>query len=163
MKIRDAMAGALAAFVLAALAACGSDDHSIPIEQVNPAAQDLTAVQEQPVEPVISTGATVTYQVSGTGKANITYLSDGNFSIEQAGGETLPWSKDVTFPDGLSLTGVNMNAQLDNIDFEPDANGNYDEPTSGSVTCSISVNGQVVDQHTSTGVSAIVTCSYDGD
>ena len=114
--------------------------------------------------PTVAVDSTikVTYMITGSGKANITYMGGGSgFSIEQAMNAPLPWTKTVAFGDSTYARMANVNAQLSIDEYmQPDANGNYRQPPAGlSVSCAISVDGAQVSSHTSTGTGALVQCS----
>jgi uncharacterized membrane protein len=90
---------------------------------------------------------TVTYSVTGQGSASITYdtSTGAGVSSENANNTPLPWSKDVVI-SGLLKT-PNLIATLG-------ADG-------GTVTCEISVNGQMLKTATSSGPFASATCMAD--
>ena len=87
----------------------------------------------------------VSYSVSGTGKASITYDTSTNtgWSSEQANDTKLPWSKDVTM-SGI-LKSPNVFATLG--------------PDGGNITCTITVDGQVLKTATGSGPFATATCT----
>ncbi|BCJ37154.1 hypothetical protein Athai_46570 [Actinocatenispora thailandica] len=91
-------------------------------------------------------GHTIVFKVTGNGvsKANdITYGIGANQS--QDNGAALPWTKKSHTDDSVLLLG--LTAQSDG--------------TSGSITCSISVDGKVAVTNTSRGQYAVVTCNKD--
>lgn len=108
--------------------------------------KDAPAPQAAP--PVAGDRDQVTYAItaSESGSALITYAEDSNFNLAQENGADLPWTKDLTIPEGsfriLSLSAQNSGG--------------------GDISCSITVGGQVVDTATSSGDYAIVTCSHNG-
>lgn len=83
----------------------------------------------------------VRYQVSGVSKASLTYSNQGG-DTEQASDATLPWSYDFTAESGAFLY---ISAQ--------------NSGASGSITCTIYVDGQDVKHSTSTGGYSICQAS----
>lgn len=91
-------------------------------------------------------GNTLTYQVETDGStSNVTYVQQGS-NISQEQGVQSGWSKDVQFDSKFDAIGANMTAQLDG---------------SGTVTCRILWNGEVVSETTSTGDYVVASCSPD--
>ncbi|GAA0644408.1 hypothetical protein GCM10010174_79260 [Kutzneria viridogrisea] len=88
----------------------------------------------------------VVYEVTGTatGASTITYNSDGETSIQQETGATVPWKHELDVPSTQRLTILQVSAQ--------NAGG-------GTITCTISVGGRVVKTGTSTGQYAIASCN----
>lgn len=89
----------------------------------------------------------VTYRVSGTGTASITW-TDKDFNIAQATNVTLPWEKKVTvtgFAKAASLTVTN------------------NESDTASTKCEIIVGDQVKYTQTATGPYASATCTGSVD
>ena len=85
---------------------------------------------------------TVTYEVTGDGRAiNITYVDTGSL-LQTEFNVMLPWSKEVELPDpaaeSASVTVINVGRE---------------------VTCTVSVNGAVVQQRTGSGLTI---CSATG-
>ena len=85
---------------------------------------------------------TVTYEVTGDGRAiNITYVDTGSV-LQTEFNVMLPWSKEVELPDpaaeSASVTVINVGRE---------------------VTCTVSVNGAVVQQRTGSGLTI---CSATG-
>jgi hypothetical protein len=98
-----------------------------------------------PPVPVPAT-STLTYSVWGNGTManSVTYsIPNGAFSQAQANGAPLPWKID------LPITGSNNVYTV----LAQAGDGN-------SISCTISINGTIVDQQTSTGDYSIVTCSH---
>lgn len=97
------------------------------------------------VEVAADLGHEVTFRVTSTvSRGSVTWAAPNSFSIEQDIGTSLPWSKTWSpkaEPDRYSLG--NFNAQM---------NG------SGSITCEIVKNGEVIISNTSTGAYAVVSC-----
>lgn len=91
-------------------------------------------------------GNTLTYILETDGSTvNATYSAQGaNISQEQ--GVQSGWKKEIQFDNKWDAIGANVSGQLDG---------------SGSVTCKILWNGEVVAENTSTGDYSIVTCSPD--
>jgi hypothetical protein len=87
----------------------------------------------------------VSYSVSGTGTASITYdtTTNAGWSSEQANDAKLPWSKDVTM-SGI-LKSPNVFATLG--------------PNGGKITCTITVDGQVLKTATGSGPYATAMCT----
>jgi len=88
---------------------------------------------------------TVVYEVSGTGKSpEIRYVVDGTGATDKVEGVDLPWRKEIQMTVG---PGVGI-AQL--------LAANGDAP---SVSCSVTVDGQPVNQGVAPGQFANVACS----
>jgi hypothetical protein len=87
-------------------------------------------------------GKTIRYEVTGdAGTANnVTYMI--NHGEQQETNVALPWSKDFTADDKFQALVVNAQ----------NAGG-------GSISCTITVDGKVISQHTSNGQYAVVMCS----
>ena len=87
---------------------------------------------------------TITYSVTGDGPADITYdtFTSGNTGSEQANGATLPWTKTLTAKGFFSI--YSLGAQLN---------------SGTTISCSITLDGKVISNHTSTGQYANVDCS----
>ena len=89
---------------------------------------------------------TVVYQVDGTGDApEIRYLVDGIAASETVDKVNLPWRKELTLTVGPGLGIAQILAN----------NGEYGD----QITCSISVDGVVVNKNTAPGKRATVGCS----
>jgi hypothetical protein len=90
---------------------------------------------------------TVSYSVTGDAPADITYdtYANGNSGIEQATGQTLPWTKTIVASGLFNIYNVSATAG-----------------TGTTVTCSITVDGKIRSQHTSTGQFANVICDATG-
>lgn len=85
---------------------------------------------------------TIVYEVTGNGsRAMVTWIAPGTFNISQDTNARLPWSMSWPY-NGSSVRG-NFNAQM--------MNGN-------SITCRIIIDGQVVQENTSSGAYAVVSC-----
>lgn len=111
---------------------------------------DPTAITPvAPKAPIASTTSRstthhVVYEVKGDRLANtITYITDGIIGIEQASGESLPWSKA-------------FDIQVNKLNLYQVEGRNGD---SGSITCKITIDGQVADSRTATGSYAVVLCA----
>lgn len=86
----------------------------------------------------------VVYSVSDAASAStITYSTNGMGRSSQANGVGLPWSKALDI-DRDGLNSYSLIAQ---------------NSGSGTITCSISIDGRVVDTESSSGPYAVVTCS----
>ncbi|MGH8903766.1 MAG: MmpS family transport accessory protein [Egibacteraceae bacterium] len=90
--------------------------------------------------------ATVVYEVTGSGKANvITYSADESGGMAQETGVALPWRKEVTMKTGFGRIAV---AHISAQNAEGD-----------TITCRITVDGQVVRELSSQGDYAVVSCA----
>lgn len=76
---------------------------------------------------------------------NVTY-SDPDMNISQANKVKAPWEKRFSTDEDMSILGFTLNAQRG-------ADG------AGKITCSITVDGEVVTENSSTGPFAVVSCS----
>ncbi|MCB2176359.1 MAG: PASTA domain-containing protein [Actinomycetales bacterium] len=88
----------------------------------------------------------VTFRVTSSGaRGTVTWAAPGSFSIQQAVGTRLPWSQTwhPAAEPGRYDRG-NLSAQM--------------TAESGSITCEIIVDGDVVESNTSTGAYAVVSC-----
>lgn len=86
----------------------------------------------------------IVFSVSGNGStALITWIAPGSFSIQQDTNASIPWS--VSFDDNGfdAYERGNFSAQI------------YD---GDSITCTVTVDGKVVDSRTSRGAYAVVSC-----
>ncbi|MGH8933017.1 MAG: MmpS family transport accessory protein [Egibacteraceae bacterium] len=92
--------------------------------------------------------AVVVYEVSGPTQANnITYGANGSAGVAQENEVTLPWRKEVTMEKGLGAVAVpQVTAQ---------------NAGDGTITCRISVDGEVVTEVTSQGQYAIASCASE--
>lgn len=97
-----------------------------------------------PSTPASSTAAdAVVYTVTGKRAGTITYQNSNGDASQVTDTTKLPWTYSFTEPFGARGF-LYVSAQ---------------NAGTGSIECSISVNGQVVKQNTSTGTYAIVTCT----
>lgn len=125
-----------------ASAAQPDDDITLVLKLTSPCKYDKTISSSS--ENCTNPNDTIVYKVTGGSASDITYVSDESGSIEQAtGGVSLPWTKTITVPSG-SMDFKSVSAQ---------------NAAGGSITCSITVNGDVVSKHTSTGDYAIADCT----
>lgn len=86
----------------------------------------------------------VVYKIGGTAKsASVTYNSDGSTSIQQDNGAAVPWTKELDVPADQALSIFQVSAQ----------NGG-----SGTITCSITVDGKEIKTGTGNGAYAIASC-----
>jgi hypothetical protein len=109
----------------------GSDEPKTPQEQLR---------RELPVSK-----HTITYEVKGPSKSpEIRYVTDGTNNTEKAGNVDLPFRKEFTITVGPGPAIVQVLA----------ANGQ-----SNSISCSVSVDGHVVNQNTAPGQYSTVSCS----
>lgn len=89
---------------------------------------------------------TVVYKVTGTSKAaSLTYTTDGSTSTEQLAGQKLPWSKTLQIKGLIPVYQVSAQNEAGQT---------------GTVTCTIEVDGKVVKTATSKGAGAIASCDH---
>lgn len=98
------------------------------------------------IDKATNSTATVTYRVTGTGTASITY-SDKDFNMAQNTAAQLPWTQEV------SLTGLGKVASLT-------ATNDFEASADQAITCEIVVQGTVKNTQTSTGPAATANCTY---
>jgi hypothetical protein len=89
-------------------------------------------------------GHTVTYEVTGSGTASVTYIADLQGSQEQQNDVALPFTKEIS--SGESLLMMSVVAQRKSGD-------------SGEITCRILLDGKEVKKSTSSGSYAVATCA----
>lgn len=120
---------ALAPMILLPLAGCGPTASTTP---------GTTASK-----PAATKEKQITYTVTAdSGKASITYSSDGSGSTQQENATSLPWTYKTTLKPGFNvLTVIAQNSG------------------SGKITCTISVDGKEVKTATSSGEYSIATCT----
>ena len=87
----------------------------------------------------------MTYKVSGTKKASIAY-TDGGTKTSQNTEAKIPWKKTVPETDDAIVYQVSAQNSVNN---------------SKTVKCSITLNGEVVDENTGKGQFAIASCEYN--
>lgn len=143
---------AIAAAALLALSLTGCGAASTPTADA-PADSSSAAPVEEAAAPAEEADAprTVTYDVtSDAGTAsNITYMTfnDGGSGTEQATDAAVPFTKAVEIKeDGAFEMSI----------FSLTAQGSADATT---ITCKITVDGEVISEQTSTGQYAVVSCS----
>jgi hypothetical protein len=106
------------------------------------------------VNKVVNDKHTVVYSVTGTiGKADIDYYSvdgSGNSASQSVDGQTLPFSKTITVKGDLSGFNISANAPIA-----------INSP-SGTLTCSIRVDGKVVSTDHASGSTDVVSCFGTG-
>ena len=91
---------------------------------------------------------TITFEVTGGGKADITYQVTSDQS--QDNGAALPWSKTVTSKEALLVPTLVASSRS--------------ESDNSSIRCKITVGGKVVKENASKGAYATVSCTaYDLD
>lgn len=100
-----------------------------------PGAQDDTA-------KVDSGKKTIVLEVKGPSKADITYGL--NSDLSQAGKAKLPWKKTLTSSEAMTIASVSAQ-----------------NAASGTIQCTITVNGKIVKTNKSEGEYSIVTCTTD--
>ncbi|MFD1861271.1 MmpS family transport accessory protein [Aeromicrobium camelliae] len=106
--------------------------------QADPAAQEEAA--EPAPENVLRYEVTTS---TGAPLGMVTYMST-DFNISQEANVPSGWSKEVQFDSKLDAMGANMNAQ---------------NSGGGDVTCRVFWDGELVNENTSSGEFAMVTCS----
>jgi hypothetical protein len=131
-------------FIVWAVASGGSSGSS-PSTETNSPVPLLGAVSPtQQAAPTTSSSHTVVYAVGGTAKkADITFTTDGSTSTSQEMGARVPWTTTLNVPDG-ALNLYQVEAQNDG---------------SGSVTCTITVDGHQVKTVAASGAYAIASCT----
>lgn len=140
MKKRTA---AFAALVALTLSGCSTGTTAATPDEASEAAAPAPAAEE--------TARTVTYDVTSDGATagNVTYLTfnNGGSGQEQATDAALPFSKVIEIEeDGMFETSIfSLTAQA--------AEG------ATTISCKITVDGQVISEQTSTGQYAVVSCS----
>lgn len=89
----------------------------------------------------------VVYSVTGDGTAVINYttVSSGSVGQQSANGEALPWSERFSIEPGLSYVALSVVAIGDGATTK--------------ISCTITVNGKVVAEQSSTGPRAMVGCT----
>lgn len=89
----------------------------------------------------------VVYKVTGTSKAaSLTYTTDGSTTTEQIASAKLPWTKSLQIKNGI-ISVYQVMAQ----------NG---IGQTGTVTCTIEVDGKVVKTATAKGEGSIASCDH---
>jgi hypothetical protein len=89
---------------------------------------------------------TVVYKITGTSKvASLTYTTDGSTTTEQVSAAKLPWQKSLKIKGLIPVYQVSAQNGIGQ---------------SGTVTCSISVDGKVVKTATGTGEASIASCDH---
>lgn len=144
MMRKPLVALALATVLTSALAGCSSSGGGPAIDKSTPGTPS----------PSASMGHQAVYAVTSEGAAtanNISYFSiaNGQSGQEQANGAALPWSKTVDLGSGpFNFSSLSLTAQA--------AQG------ATSISCTITIDGKVKAQQTSTGPFAVVSCSASG-
>lgn len=95
-------------------------------------------------------GYEVVYEVTGSGgatKADMTFTTNGSGSISQETGESLPWTKRLTF-DEEPFSFFSVSAQ---------------NQGGGELACTVTVNGEEVVSNTASGRFAIVSCDASSE
>lgn len=122
---------------------------SVPFEgdtaspTLDPAFARLVPATPSPDQPTAPAVDTVVYTVTGRSAGAITYENSTGDTSQVTDTTRLPWKVSFTEPAGTEGF-LYVSAQ---------------NAGSGTIGCSISINGQVVKQNTSTGAYAIVDCS----
>lgn len=139
--------------IISAIAgAGGGDDTAATSPNASEAAASAPAATSAPASSTTAT-KTVVYKVEGTGSASsISWLTinNGQSSQEQATNAALPWEKTITVPQDqwANFSSFTLTAQ----------NGQ----SSGPIHATITVDGKVVADQTSTGQYAVVTANSNG-
>ncbi|HEY4018052.1 MAG TPA: hypothetical protein VGM75_05165 [Pseudonocardiaceae bacterium] len=137
--------------VSAGIAACGGDPGTSTPAAPTPAGTSTAGVQGSgattPAQS--SAGDTVVYTITGGYASNITSVAPGgSYQTTHITSLTaLPWSKSFSIPAGTEGPVMELEAE----------NG-----SSGSMGCSITVNGQTVASDTSSGEYRVVNCTKAG-
>lgn len=93
-----------------------------------------------------NTEHTVVYKVTGTSKAaSLTYTTDGSTTTEQVASAKLPWSKELKIKGLISVYQVMAQNGIGQT---------------GTVVCSIEVDGKQVKTATGKGEASIASCDY---
>jgi hypothetical protein len=104
------------------------------------------------VDDVVNGEAKVVYEITGDATdvqlSYVEFSGDNNFANKEEAVATLPWTKEYTT--------TNLVKEGATIAAVTGVNG-------GSVTCKITINGEVVEEETASGVAAAVTCEQLSD
>lgn len=106
----------------------------------------LLADSEEDDERDAAATAVVSYDVAGRGDMNVSF-NDRNLNQASEWNQMMPWHREVT------LTGVGSLASVS-------ATAPADAAVRSKITCTISVNGKVIDTQTASGAGANVSCNY---
>ena len=112
--------------------------------------ESVTTTESSEVAQENASGSEFVYEVTGDGgSAMITYASysDGKYSSQSANGAPLPFSYTGTLADGGILDFSSLSLVAVGTD------------TTTTISCKITVDGEVVSENTSTGAYASVMCS----
>ena len=133
----------LIAVIVSVAGGGGGDDESEPAdtgtnEQQGDQSEDAPAEAEQ-------SGHTLRWEVetSDGSPANVTWMG-ANMNMSQNQGAATPWTQEVQADSKWDLIGANMNAQ---------------NQGSGDITCRVYWDDEVVNENTSSGEYAMVTCT----
>ena len=146
--MKKTLAISAALLLAASLSACSGDtsnqgDGSAPATQESGTSAAPGTSEES--------GSSVVYEVTGDGATagNITYmtLTGGNMGTEQANAAPLPFTKEVPLEDAgmFEASSFTLTAQADD--------------SGTTISCKITVDGEVKAEQTSTGPYAVVSCS----
>lgn len=141
------LAGIVAVVVIISVSTGGGGSEPSTASDTESSTQpQLEPVEQAPSEttPAEPETETITYTVATTGGAiqSISYMKPGFNIAQDTDVSGTEWTKEIAV-DGPTM-GLNMNAQ----------NGG-----SGTITCSIAHNGEVVIENSSSGQYAVVTCA----
>jgi hypothetical protein len=92
-----------------------------------------------------TSGHTIQFEVTGDGVASANSISYGiGGNISQANGAALPWSQEATSEESFLILSLTAQSSSD---------------SGGSISCKITVDGEMVVENRSEGAFAVVTCS----
>lgn len=99
------------------------------------------------LEKESNTEHSVVYKVTGTSKvaSTLTYTTDGGTTTEQVSNAKLPWSKSLKIKGMISIYQISAQNGLGET---------------GTITCTIEVDGEVVKTATAEGEAAIASCDH---
>lgn len=129
---------------------------SVALGAVSSAINDSSVSTSEEVttgEEPAAAGSTYVYEITGDGgTANVTYssYSNGGFSSQSANGTPIPFTYEGTIEEG----GIFDYTSLSLLAIGTDS--------TTTLTCKITVDGEVVSENTSTGAYASVMCSQSG-
>jgi hypothetical protein len=104
------------------------------------------SVQDQRRQALPHSTHTVVYEVTGAGKSpEIRFVSDGSSGTDRVVGADMPWRKELSVTVGPTVGVVQVLAGNSGL--------------SDSISCSIRVDGQLVNQQTTKGEFSSVSCS----
>lgn len=159
MKKKILIVAAVVLIIFGFTAGCSTDTGGS--ESSSSAAETPTETTEAPAETPAETPpspaeeavtGTVLYQVESDGAAatSITYstMDNGNIGQSQANGAPVPFATEVAVEGEGQMFAMNSYSLIAQAD-----------ETATTITCRITVNGEVRAEQTSTGAFAVVTCT----